>query len=187
MTRTRLTSVLPEADSSDMACSSAYIFLALWRSLLSETRLVRLMLSSTSTLAIEGRPSLSTLDTRWESFFTLSRLLMTSSVASSDSHSVLVAASPAPRLGWLVGLVATSDQEPSSADTEMVGFLGGEIYQTGLEYIVTISNSIPSSSNYPSLTTIYKLSRPYISLQVFLLGLAGRFSSDKQTGGEETF
>ena len=117
--------MLPEADSSDMACSSAYIFLALWRSLLSETRLVRLMLSSTSTLAMEGSPSLSTLETRWESFFTLNRLLITSSEASSDSHSVLVAARAAPRLGWAVGLVS-SDQEPSSAETEMVGFLRGE-------------------------------------------------------------
>ena len=86
-----LTSVLPEADSRDMACSSAYIFLALCRSLLSD---MTLMLSSTSTLAMEGRPSLSTLDTLWESFFTRSRLLMTSSEASSDSHSALVAARP---------------------------------------------------------------------------------------------
>ena len=83
------------------------------------------MLSSTSTLAMEGSPSLSTLETRWESFFTLSRLLITSSEASSDSHSVLVAARAAPRLGWAVGLVS-SDQEPSSAETEMVGFLRGE-------------------------------------------------------------
>ena len=117
-------SVLPEADSSDIACSSAYIFLARWRSLLSD---MTLTLSSTSTLAMEGRPSLSTLDTLWESFFTRSRLLMTSSVASSDSHSALVTASPWPRLGGLVGLVTSVQELASSADTEMVGFLGMDI------------------------------------------------------------
>ena len=153
--------MLPEADSSDMACSSAYIFLALWRSLLSETRLVRLMLSSTSTLAMEGRPSLSTLDTRWESFFTLRRLFMTSSEASSDSHSVLVAARAAPRLGWAVGLVS-SDQEPSSAETEMVGFLRGGKHQTGLANSINNVSSLiiyssPANSNLSFLlqTTNY--------------------------------
>ena len=66
------------------------------------------------------------LDTLWESFLTLSRLLRTSSLASSDSQASLVRASPL--VGLVLaggGLVARSDQEPpSSADTEMVGALG---------------------------------------------------------------
>jgi hypothetical protein len=56
------------------------------------------------------------LDTLCESFFTRSRLLRTSSVASSDTHSPFVAA----RLG---GGLATSDQEEASSETEIVGFL----------------------------------------------------------------
>ena len=91
-----------------MACSSAYIFLARWRSLLS------LAILRLSTLAIEGRPSLSTLDTRPDSFFTLSRLWSTSSLASSDFHAWVAASPPGGEFG--------SDQAESS-DTEMVGFL----------------------------------------------------------------
>ena len=75
-----------------------------WRSLLSE----RTLILSSVTLAIDGIPSpgsrvryvvcsarcrqsashiLSTLDTLWDSFFTRSRSLKTSSLASVDSHS----------------------------------------------------------------------------------------------------
>ena len=66
------------------------------------------------------------LETLWESFLTLSRLLRTSSLASSDSQASLVRASPLVGLALSGrGLVARSDQEPpSSADTEMVGALG---------------------------------------------------------------
>lgn len=67
---------------------------------------------------------LSMLETRWESFLTLRRLLRTSSLASSDSQASLVKASPLVGLALAGGGLARSDQEPpSSADTEMVGAL----------------------------------------------------------------
>ena len=66
------------------------------------------------------------------------------------------------------GEVATSDQElPSSAETEIVGFLK-------INVIFFVENNIE-----------LQILNSYISFHVFLLGLAGKFSFE--TPGDDNF